>query len=159
MRLRTPALVLLVLLLVPGACAKKPAPAVAKAPVAPAVDTPASAAPASAAPAPAAPPPLRYEARLGKVTFTHYCQTCHGELGAGDGFNAFNLDPHPRDLSDPQFQKKKSDAELADAIRRGGAGVGLSALMPPWVHTLSPRQIDELVSYLRTLPTLRSPAS
>ena len=159
MRLRTPALVLLVLLLVPGACAKKPAPAVAKAPVAPAVDTPASAAPASAAPAPAAPPPLRYEARLGKVTFTHYCQTCHGELGAGDGFNAFNLDPHPRDLSDPQFQKKKSDAELADAIQRGGAGVGLSALMPPWGHTLSARQIDEVVLYLRTLKALPKPAS
>ena len=111
------------------------------------------------APAPAPPAPLPYEARLGKVTFTHYCQTCHGETGAGDGFNAFNLDPHPRDLSDPAFQKKKSDAELADAIQRGGAGVGLSALMPPWGHTLSARQIDELVLYLRTLPALRKPAS
>ena len=58
-----------------------------------------------------------------------------------------------------EFQKKKSDAELADAIQRGGAGVGLSALMPPWGHTLSARQIDELVLYLRTLPTLRKPAS
>jgi mono/diheme cytochrome c family protein len=105
------------------------------------------------------PAPLPYEARLGKITFTHYCETCHGESGAGDGFNAFNLDPHPRDLSDSQFQKKKSDAELADAIQRGGAGVGLSALMPPWGHTLSARQIDELVLYLRTLPTLRKPAS
>jgi mono/diheme cytochrome c family protein len=95
---------------------------------------------------------------MGKVTFTYYCQTCHGETGAGDGFNAFNLDPRPRDLSDPEFQKKKSDADLADAIRRGGAGVGLSALMPPWGRTLSPRQIDELVLYLRTLP-LRKAAS
>jgi mono/diheme cytochrome c family protein len=148
-RFRTATLALLVFLLVPGACARKPAPAAAKTP----------AAPASAASAPIAPPPLRYEVRLGKVTFTHYCQTCHGESGAGDGFNAFNLDPHPRDLSDPQFQKKKSDAELADAIQRGGAGVGLSALMPPWAHTLSARQIDELVLYLRTLPALRKPTS
>jgi cytochrome c oxidase cbb3-type subunit III len=159
MRFRTATLALFVFLLVPGACARKPAPAAAKAPVVPAVDTPASAAPAPAVPAPAAPAPLRYEVRLGKVTFTHYCQTCHGESGAGDGFNAFNLDPHPRDLSDPEFQKKKSDVELADAIQRGGAGVGLSALMPPWGHTLSARQIDELVLYLRTLPTLRKPAS
>ena len=143
MRFRTATLALLVFLLLPGACARKPAPAVAKTP--------------SAAGTPVAPPPLRYEVRLGKVTFTHYCQTCHGESGAGDGFNAFNLDPHPRDLSDPQFQKKKSDAELADAIQRGGAGVGLSALMPPWGHTLSARQIDELVLYLRTLPALRKP--
>jgi mono/diheme cytochrome c family protein len=139
MRFRTATLTLFVLLLVPGACARKPAPAAAKAP-----DISA---------------PLPYEARLGKITFTHYCLTCHGESGAGDGFNAFNLDPHPRDLSDPQFQRKKSNAELADAIRRGGAGVGLSALMPPWGHTLSARQIDEVVLYLRTLPTLRKPAS
>jgi mono/diheme cytochrome c family protein len=145
MRFRTAAPALLVFLLLPGACARKPAPAAAKTP--------------EAVKTPAAPPPVRYEVRLGKVTFTHYCQTCHGESGAGDGFNAFNLDPHPRDLSDPEFQKKKSDAELADAIQRGGAGVGLSALMPPWGHTLSTRQIDELVLYLRTLPALRKPAS
>jgi mono/diheme cytochrome c family protein len=150
MRFRTATLALFVFLLVPAACARKAAaPATAKAPAAPA---PATAAPATAA-------SLPYEARLGKVTFTHYCQTCHGESGAGDGFNAFNLDPHPRDLAAPEFQKKKSDAELADAIERGGAGVGLSALMPPWGHTLSARQIDELVLYLRTLPTLRKPAS
>jgi mono/diheme cytochrome c family protein len=103
-----------------------------------------------------APPPSRaevalaYDARMGQVTYRHYCQTCHGETGAGDGFNAFNLDPHPRDLSDPAFQRAKKDADLADAIRRGGAGVGLSALMPPWGHTLSDRQIDDVVAYLRT---------
>ena len=139
MKFRTAPLTLFVFLLVPGACVRKPVTAAAK--------------------TPAAPAPLPYEARLGKITFTHYCETCHGESGAGDGFNAFNLDPHPRDLSDSQFQKKKSDAELADAIQRGGAGVGLSALMPPWGHTLSARQIDELVLYPRTLPTLRKPAS
>jgi mono/diheme cytochrome c family protein len=154
MRFRTVTPALFVLLLVPGACVRKPAPVAAKTPAAPA-----SAAPAPSTPSSAAPAALPYGARLGKVTFTHYCQTCHGESGAGDGFNAFNLDPHPRDLSNPQFQKKKSDADLADAIRRGGAGVGLSALMPPWGHTLSTRQIDELVLYLRTLPTLRKPAS
>jgi mono/diheme cytochrome c family protein len=95
--------------------------------------------------------PLSYELQLGRETFRHYCMTCHGEGGAGDGFNAFNLDPHPRDYSDPAFQKKKTDAELADAIRRGGAGVGLSALMPPWGHTLSDPQINQVVLYIRTL--------
>ena len=99
-------------------------------------------------PAPAAP---SYELRLGKVVFVYYCQTCHGETGAGDGFNAFNLDPKPRDLSDPAFQKKKSDQDLEDAVRRGGAGVGLTPLMPPWGKTLSDRQIAEVVRYVRTL--------
>jgi mono/diheme cytochrome c family protein len=89
--------------------------------------------------------------RLGRETYGHYCQSCHGETGAGDGFNAFNLDPRPRDFSDALFQKKKSDAELADAIRRGGSGVGLSPLMPPWGHTLSARQIDDVILYVRAL--------
>jgi mono/diheme cytochrome c family protein len=105
----------------------------------------------AAKPAAAAVPVDSYELRLGKGIFRHYCQTCHGETGAGDGFNAFNLDPRPRDLSDPAFQKKKSDAELADAVRRGGVGVGLSAMMPPWGHTLSARQIDEVVLAVRSL--------
>ncbi len=96
-----------------------------------------------------------YELRLGRGAYQRYCQTCHGEAGAGDGFNAFNLDPRPRDLGDPVLQKK-SDADLADAIRRGGAGVGLSPLMPPWGRTLSAAQIDHVVLYLRTF---RRPAA
>jgi len=105
-------------------------------------------APAAAARRPAAAP--SYELRLGRQVFQHYCQTCHGETGAGDGFNAFNLDPRPRDLSDPAFQEKKTDAELMDAVRRGGAGVGLSSMMPPWGRTLSQAEVDEVVRYVRS---------
>ena len=119
------------LLLVLSACARKPA---AKAPVV-----------TRQSPLPS------YELRLGRATYMHYCQTCHGETGAGDGFNAFNLDPHPRDLSDPVFQTKKTDADLADVIKRGGAGVGLSSLMPPWGRTLSKEEIDQAILYVRTL--------
>ena len=107
--------------------------------------------PPAAAAATVAEVPLPYELRLGKATYQHYCATCHGETGGGDGFNAFNLDPQPRNHSDPAFQKAKSDADLADAIRRGGAGVGLSPLMPPWGKTLSEDQINEVVAYIRTL--------
>ena len=130
------------LLLVAGACSRHQAAA----PAAP----PAEAA-APVAEAPAAEAALSYELRLGKGVYQHHCQTCHGESGAGDGFNAFNVDPHPRDLSDPAFQKAKTDAELRDAVQRGGLGVGLSAMMPPYGHTLTPDQIDQVVGYLRTL--------
>jgi mono/diheme cytochrome c family protein len=110
-------------------------------------------------PPPPAEPSLSYELRLGKQVFQHYCLTCHGEAGAGDGFNAFNVDPHPRDLSDPAFQKAKTDGDLADTIRRGGAGVGLSPLMPPWGKTLTPDQIDQVVGYLRRLKRTDAPPS
>ena len=140
----TRALVLLLALPV-ASCSHRPAPAPAAAPTA--------AAPAAGAPEKAAPPPvapLTYEVRSGRDAFRHYCATCHGETGAGDGFNAFNLDPRPRDLADPAFQKK-SDADIRDAIRRGGAGVGLSPLMPPWGKTLGDRKVDDVILYLRTL--------
>ena len=107
-----------------------------------------------AAPSPAAvtrPRPSLYEMEIGKQTFQTYCAGCHGEAGAGDGFNSFSLDPHPRDLSDPAFQKTKSNADLEDAIRRGGAGVGLSSLMPPWGRTLDARHVDAVVLYIRSL--------
>lgn len=107
--------------------------------------------PTTQIPPPQAPTMPSYEARLGRDVFLHYCATCHGDAGAGDGFNAYNLDPHPRDLSDQGFQKTKTDAQLADTIRRGGAGVGLSSLMPPWGRTLTERQVGEVVLYMRSL--------
>ena len=97
------------------------------------------------------PRPSIYEMEIGKQTFQAYCAGCHGDAGQGDGFNSFSLDPHPRDLSDPVFQKSKSNADLADTIRRGGAGVGLSSLMPPWGHTLNARRVDAVVLYVRSL--------
>ena len=42
----------------------------------------------------AIPSPTQYELRLGKDVYQSYCIGCHGDSGAGDGFNAFNLDPH-----------------------------------------------------------------
>ncbi len=107
--------------------------------------------PRRAAATPAVPQPSPYELRLGKDVYQSYCAGCHGDSGAGDGFNAFSLDPHPRDLGDPAFQKTKSNPELADAIRRGGAGVGLTSLMPPWGHTLDDRHIDAVVLYIRSM--------
>ena len=91
------------------------------------------------------PSPSAYELEIGRNVYTTYCATCHGDTGAGDGFNAFNLDPRPRALGDPAFRKKRSDADLVGVIRRGGAGVGLSSLMPPWGHTLDDRQIEDVV--------------
>ena len=99
----------------------------------------------------AAAPTPSYEARLGHDVFAHYCATCHGDAGAGDGFNAYNLDPRPRDLSDPAYQRTKSDAAFANTIRRGGAGVGQSSLMPPWSRTLSERQVADVVRDVRSL--------
>lgn len=96
-------------------------------------------------------PELGYNAREGRALFLHYCATCHGPEGHGDGFNSYNLDPKPRDLSDPAFQQARSDEDLRAVIRMGGGAAGLSTAMPPWGKTLKDRQIYDLTVYLRTL--------
>jgi mono/diheme cytochrome c family protein len=117
------------------------------------VPTPPGAEPAATEPAAATLPlpDLGYDAREGRALFEHYCSTCHGVDGHGDGFNAYNLDPKPRDLSDPAFQAAHSDAELTTVIRSGGPAAGLSNGMPAWGRTLSERRIHEVVIFLRTL--------
>lgn len=101
-------------------------------------------------------PELGYNAREGRVLYRHYCLNCHGESGKGDGFNAYNLDPHPRSLADSSFQAQHSDSDMVVAIRSGGGAVGLSTGMPPWGRTLQERQIQNVVFYLRTLPAAES---
>ena len=96
-------------------------------------------------------PDLGYNAREGRALYRHYCLNCHGDTGAGDGFNAYNLDPHPRALADSAFQVSHSDEDLAAAIRAGGGAVGLSNAMPPWGRTLNERKIRNIIDYLRSL--------
>jgi mono/diheme cytochrome c family protein len=98
-------------------------------------------------------PDLSYNARQGRNLFRHYCATCHGEAGHGDGFNAYNLDPKPRDLATAEFQAQRSDDDLTAVIQSGGGVSGLSTAMPPWGRTLNARDIHNIVEYIRVLPT------
>ena len=82
----------------------------------------------------------------GKRLFAHYCATCHGEVGRGDGQNSYNLDPPP-----PDFQESLSghpSSYWREIIEGGTAAVGRSALCPPWGRTLTEGEIDALVSFL-----------
>ena len=94
---------------------------------------------------------LSYEQSNGKKLFEHYCAVCHGLTGEGDGFNAYNLNPKPRNLADREAMARFSDQQLSEAISQGGRERGKSNLMPPWGHTLNERQIRYVVAYLRTL--------
>lgn len=93
---------------------------------------------------------LGYEERQGKYIYLKYCAVCHGMEGKGDGFNAYNLDPKPRDFTDSTYMKTLSDARLIETISEGGRGVNKSPLMPSWGATLSKDDILYLLYYLRT---------
>ena len=85
--------------------------------------------------------------------YHHYCISCHGNKGRGDGFNAAYLDPKPRDHSDSkeEYMATKENKQLFDAVSKGGRGIAKSQLMPSYGHTLSENEIWSLVAYMRTL--------
>ena len=89
----------------------------------------------------------------GKKTFDRYCAPCHGDSGAGNGYNAKNLDPHARDLTDASepYMAKLTNEEIYEVISKGGAGVDLAPTMPTFGTVFSEAEIWSLVSYIRTL--------
>ncbi len=62
--------------------------------------------------------------------FSTRCATCHGASGKGDGPGSAALNPKPRNLSDPEWQKSVSDDYIEKIVQYGGAAVGKSAMMP-----------------------------
>ncbi len=56
-------------------------------------------------------------AQLVEITWRQQCSQCHGAMGRGDGPNGPML--HTRDLADPEWQAKTSDADIAATIRAG----------------------------------------
>ena len=96
-----------------------------------------------------------------KTTFEHFCAPCHGEVGAGDGrYYPSDLSPSPRDFTDAEFMKSKTDDQLFTAISEGSAAVNKSNRCPQWGRILGDEKIDEMVVYLRSLsaPTKEQPS-
>jgi len=69
----------------------------------------------------------------GKDLYAARCAMCHGDKGAGDGAAAaaFPADQKPASFASGQFKYAKDEAKFIDLIKKGGGGVGLSAMMPP----------------------------
>jgi mono/diheme cytochrome c family protein len=92
---------------------------------------------------------LSYAESQGKHLFFHYCATCHGDEGRGDGQNASNLNPPPPDMA---VSKSIGDtAYLRNVIAEGSASAGRSPLSPPWGRNLSRQEIDDLVAYCQAI--------
>lgn len=92
---------------------------------------------------------MSYVESQGKHLFVHYCATCHGDEGRGDGQNASNLNPPPADLT--TSKTTRDAALLTKVITEGSAAVGRSPLSPPWGRSLSRQEIDYLVAYCQSM--------
>ncbi|MBI4639063.1 MAG: c-type cytochrome [Candidatus Tectomicrobia bacterium] len=100
----------------------------------------------------AAPPTsMKGDAVSGRKIFLTFCFGCHGREGKGDGPISVRLDPKPRNLTNDQFMSSKSDQDLFNSISGGGAAFHGSMYMQPWMLSLEPQQIWDVVAYIRTL--------
>jgi mono/diheme cytochrome c family protein len=79
-----------------------------------------------------------------RALFAQACAKCHAEDGTG-GLPAAANGPRPVDLTSADWQRSRSDEEIAGAIKNGYGA------MPPFADVLTTDQISALASYVRTL--------
>ena len=75
------------------------------------------------------------------------CVSCHGLQGTGDGPSGRLLHPSPRDFTNCQFQKHRSDGELFWVLQNGSPGTGMIPMIPV---TLSEEEAWKVIAYERS---------
>ena len=80
----------------------------------------------------------------GKVVYAAQCMSCHGPEGKGDGPAAKDLNPKPRNLSDPKIQEQ-SDGSIFWKITEGRKP------MPTFDKLITEDDRWQVINYVRTL--------
>lgn len=75
------------------------------------------------------------------------CFNCHGKSGKGDGMAGAMLDPGPRDFTNCEFQKKRTDGELFWAVKNGVQGTGMVSFTPGIV---TEEEAWKILAYVRS---------
>jgi mono/diheme cytochrome c family protein len=95
---------------------------------------------------------LGFEQNQGRQLSELYCARCHDpESTAERVSNHDNLSAQAHAFSDGAVLNKMTDQDLVAIIQHGGPGLGKSAEMPPYGHTLSKSDILALAAYIRAV--------
>src|SRR5437879_9776205 len=87
----------------------------------------------------------------GAAIFRNSCRMCHGANGRGDSTMIARLGVRPANLARCSESTAEPEGRWRQVVTRGGAAVGLSDRMPAFGASLTPRQIDAVVRYIRSL--------
>ena len=88
----------------------------------------------------------------GQVTFKTYCNSCHGDTGAGDGPASAALNPKPANFTDAKHAAEVTDEYIYKMVKDGGAANGKSPLMVGWGPVLGDdAKVRDVAAYVRTL--------
>ena len=94
-------------------------------------------------------PPSQGDPRLGQFWFDSICSTCHGPNG--DGYSAGSTGTA---IGKSGFLSKASDGFIRTTIEKGRSNtrmIGYSG--PEAMAALTERDIDDIIAYLRTVPS------
>ena len=104
---------------------------------------------------PKEPPPAGFtiegNVEEGLILYKIHCTKCHGKQGKGNGLMSVDLDPKPRDLSDPAVMDAISDWAHYVAVRDGSKALDLTDQMPAAGDILSEQEIHDVVAYTKSL--------
>lgn len=89
-----------------------------------------------------------------KDNWSKYCVRCHGEDGAGNTKMGRKL--KIKNLSSPKIQTRLSDSRIKEAILEGNQTDDGEEKMPSFRGKLNDGEIDELITYVRTLAPKQS---
>lgn len=96
----------------------------------------------------------------GERAYLAYCAMCHGDNGAGDGPLAADLTRQaaavPLRLDDAARLQALGPSGLRRVIVLGGAHTQRSNMMPAWGERLGNRLIDDIATFIETLPGRKS---
>jgi mono/diheme cytochrome c family protein len=83
----------------------------------------------------------------GQEIFLQRCTGCHGRKADGNGPNAMDMSPRPRNLLNSAFVNKASDHRLFESIEYGVEGTA----MPSWIDTYSQNDVGDIINFIRSL--------
>ncbi len=93
------------------------------------------------------PPQLQSPSKLeqeGEQLFQANCAFCHGADGTGKNWIGTFMEPHARDLTNPEFMRSMGRERLKMTIEEGLPGTS----MPAWKSVLKQSEIKAIIAYI-----------